>query len=392
MATMPARLVRQFGRCVHRPSLKLYLMNTDLTISFCTMCMNRVHHLKETLIKNIKDTLPDANVEFVVLDYNSKDGMDQWCVDNCSQYIKGGVVKYYKTNEPNSFNMAHSKNMVCRLATGDIICIVDADNFIGEGFASFIRQAFKQDPNVFLTTIDDKRTNARDVLGRMCFWKKDFVNLRGFDEFMTGYGFDDYDMFNRLMISGRKAKAIPLNYLKAISHSMASRIENMPVYSEFERLFVRHISPLKTEIIYLFKTGDFSFGTLRNLKMEHARSFDNLFHPAPKYEVILESLDWEGGKFQESPDGFTFDNFHSKLSKARYSPESLRLRFFEQGEDVHYWQLIDYDLILELLSFHPMIRNRNRMEQNKQTSNLVPNSVFGKGVVYKNFNNQISQL
>lgn len=47
-------------------------------ISFCITCMNRLKHLQETLEKNILDNFLVDEVEFVVLDYNSQDGLEEW--------------------------------------------------------------------------------------------------------------------------------------------------------------------------------------------------------------------------------------------------------------------------------------------------------------------------
>ena len=48
-------------------------------VSICTTCMDRLSDLKQTLPQNIQDNLDYPNVEFVVLDYNSKkDDVDGW--------------------------------------------------------------------------------------------------------------------------------------------------------------------------------------------------------------------------------------------------------------------------------------------------------------------------
>ncbi|KKL80749.1 hypothetical protein LCGC14_2001600, partial [marine sediment metagenome] len=47
-------------------------------ISFCTTCMGRLYNLKETLPKNIEANGEYPNVEFVILDYNSSDGLGDW--------------------------------------------------------------------------------------------------------------------------------------------------------------------------------------------------------------------------------------------------------------------------------------------------------------------------
>ena len=47
-------------------------------ISFCTVCMNRLQYLMQTLPVNIAGNIDYPNLEFVVLNYNSKDDMENW--------------------------------------------------------------------------------------------------------------------------------------------------------------------------------------------------------------------------------------------------------------------------------------------------------------------------
>ena len=56
-------------------------------ISFCTVCMNRLHHLKMTLQKNISDNRDYSNLEFIILDYNSSDGLGEYIRDNFNEEI-----------------------------------------------------------------------------------------------------------------------------------------------------------------------------------------------------------------------------------------------------------------------------------------------------------------
>ena len=58
-------------------------------ISFCITCMNRLKHLQETLEKNILDNFLVDEVEFVVLDYNSQDGLEEWIAQSMMKYIIG---------------------------------------------------------------------------------------------------------------------------------------------------------------------------------------------------------------------------------------------------------------------------------------------------------------
>ena len=179
------------------------MSSSNHKISICTVCMNRLHQLEQTLIKNIEDNNSYNEVEFVVLDYNSQDGMEEWVKQNLSSYINTGKLVYYKTTEPQKWSPSHSKNLAFKLATGDIICNIWSDYFTGKDFAEFVNRSYQNDPNIVMTPIDFHKTKPGyhppgDVLGKVCVRKTDFLKVHGFDERMDRHGFEDYDFVNRL--------------------------------------------------------------------------------------------------------------------------------------------------------------------------------------------------
>jgi len=89
--------------------MKLDLFNKK--IAFCITCMNRLQHIQKTLIKNIENNFQIDNVEFILLDYNSVDGLEEWVKEYLKKYISLGVLKYYKTTSPQYYQRAHSRNM-----------------------------------------------------------------------------------------------------------------------------------------------------------------------------------------------------------------------------------------------------------------------------------------
>ena len=56
------------------------IISCGFKISFCTTCKERLRHLKQTLPKNIKDNSNYPFIEFVILDYNSQDGLGDWMI------------------------------------------------------------------------------------------------------------------------------------------------------------------------------------------------------------------------------------------------------------------------------------------------------------------------
>jgi len=182
-----------------------HTITKDYKISFCTTCMGRLYNLKETLPKNIEANKSYHNVEFVILDYNSNDGLWDWVYENMHKEIDSGIVSYYRTTEPKYFSMAHSRNIAFKVATGDIVNNLDADNYTtssnkasDECLASYInRLANQQHEKVIFAK------GKRSMHGRIGFYKKDFIELLGgYDEDLLGYGHDDHDLVQRAWALG----------------------------------------------------------------------------------------------------------------------------------------------------------------------------------------------
>jgi len=175
-----------------KPFIKQY------KISICTTIMDRLKDLKQTLPQNIKDNSDYPNVEFVVLDYNSKkDDIGGWIKSEMMEHIDSGKLVYYRTTEPQYFDMSHSRNIAFLAATGDIVNNVDADSFTPSseefGFATYLNKLANEQPEKAIFA------KSRQLLrGRLGFYRKEFIELLGgYDEKLKGYGNDDANLQNR---------------------------------------------------------------------------------------------------------------------------------------------------------------------------------------------------
>jgi len=201
--------------------------------------MDRLNHLRETLPDNISGNEDYTQLEFVVLNYNSNDEMDKWMRPNQRVNIESGKIVYIKTTEPKYFKVAHAKNMAVRFATGDIVCNIDADNFTGKGFARYINEEFNNNPNIFLTA---NQKGYSDLCGKVCVWKSDFSNVRGYDEKILDYGYEDVDFYSRLKRIGRSEMKIKNSaYLQSIKHGVLDRIKNGQYMQEIEFVLMQEI-------------------------------------------------------------------------------------------------------------------------------------------------------
>lgn len=188
-----------------------------LKVSFCTTCMGRLHHLELTYLQNIEWAMSYGNVEFVLVDFNSPDGLGEWAREVLSPYVRLGVVTYCKTRRPQVFEMARAKNVAALVASGDIVCNLDADNFIGKGFTEHIANLAKP------RTVVHASWNEGGVFGRVAMMRDDFVELGGYDERFVGYGHEDVDLINRAVAAGFVARRFDRKYSMCLAHSMAER-------------------------------------------------------------------------------------------------------------------------------------------------------------------------
>jgi hypothetical protein len=166
-------------------------------ISLCTTCMGRLHDLRRTLPKNIEDNRDYPHLEFVILDYNSGDGLEDWMRRNMMGHIESGRVVYYRTTEPEYYSMSHSRNVAFLAAGGEIVNNVDADNWTNPGFAAYLNRLANECPrNAIFAKC------KRLLHGRIGFFKDEWIALGGYDERLCGYGHDDKDLLCRAWLSG----------------------------------------------------------------------------------------------------------------------------------------------------------------------------------------------
>jgi hypothetical protein len=209
------------------------------SVSLATVCMGRLHHLKETLPRNLNWNINYPNIEIVLLDYNSPDGLEDWVKSNFMQFINDGKLVYYKYTGSEYFKYAHSRNLLLKLSTGEYFCNVDADNYTGNGFAQYLSDElnkvdfligcqFIQNANLCYPEGDflplKKTTNFNGVVGRIASRREYLLSIGGYWEEIENSGPEDIDLYQRLRCAGYSFKSIEERYLFCISHSTADKV------------------------------------------------------------------------------------------------------------------------------------------------------------------------
>jgi hypothetical protein len=190
--------------------------------------MGRTHHLKETYLRNLQmaaEYLPQ--VEFILVNYNSQDDMETWVHTELDSYLKSGLVKYFHTQTPTHFHMAHAKNVSHKLATGDFLINLDADNGLSILYLLMLEKLALHEYLVACTPRWRERT-FWSLYGRIAMAQEVFYALGGYDEHLIdGWGFDDGDLNNRAAASGYTRLTIPAPIMGPfIHHSTIETVQN----------------------------------------------------------------------------------------------------------------------------------------------------------------------
>ena len=344
-------------------------------MAFCITCMNRLHHLKETIVRNITDNI-HSDVEFVLLDYNSTDGLEEW-VKGLRDYIDSGVLNYYKTFDPPCYRRGHSRNMAFRLADAEIVCNLDADNYLGKDFASYFIELFETEKNTFYRMNPD----SRDTFGRVCVRKDDFIRIRGYDEEMEGYGFEDNDLFLRLKKSGLDQRIIfRQEFSNAIRHTDLERISEESMNKNVTAIYINHINPYSNEILLLYEDKTCKSGEIvDNKHLNNNPAERDLLEEVVGDNFAITLTDgWHSGSWEERNN-----NLKIRMQDKEYQYVINDIVIMDSEK--RFFRFTDEKNKTVLLKMFSEITNRKKLNENMKSNEINPDG-FGKGVVYKNFN------
>jgi len=344
--------------------------------------MDRVYHVSKTLPINIRDNIGCPNIEFVLLDYNSKDNLESWVRSNMMNYIQTGLLKYCRTNDPVRFHISHAKNLVSRLSSCEILCMMDADNYTGPGYVDWVSSVFTErgDKSFVLASEEDIR-NFGDLGGKICIHRNLFETARGYDESMIGYGMEDVDIAHRLVKAGAKKVFIEDKaFLKYIAHSTEDRLKNYDLLHQVENVYIQvHVNESmekKAVILYVMHNNIYNELTY---KFSGVAKGDLL---ATMKGWFVEENGYKEGEFVRQEIGGGSDD-----RRALFNEEGKRLLRFEHGNK-SVWERIPREspLFMRLLVAHSSGLNFIKYQENEGLGKAINTAGWGKGKVYLNFN------
>ena len=188
-------------------------------ISFCTSCRGRLWQLKETLPENLATYINDPNIHFVLVDYNDEEVLE-WIKNSrivCTA-ISAGQLTYVRELTASHFHAARAKNLAHRFARGNIVCNLDADNWV-KGLAEAAMAV------VTARSLLHAWNNSNDgTYGRIALSARWFEYLGGYDESFHPMAYQDTDLLRRSALLGLRSRRIG-GWPKPIRNTLTQKVK-----------------------------------------------------------------------------------------------------------------------------------------------------------------------
>jgi len=317
------------------------------TITFFTVVMNRLHHLSMTLPLNLRDNRA-AGTDFLILDYGSTDGVAEYLLEKFPKEIESRRLQFQRV-EAKYFDRCHSRNLAAHYASGDVLCNIDADNFTGQNFDLYLSAYFQVQENIFITGVGNV-PGIRDAFGKLAVRRQHFFAVQGYNETFKGYGYEDYDLVQRLEERGLDKIVInDQQYLQAIAHEPRERIRNEWHINNLSALYTQYISDRARVLLYLYTDQTLEYGIV----LSNDKGF----------RYSLAGRKWQTGNWAK-------DNGQLRL---RFSDFDCSLDIIEDklcGRNHFLRKETDPEKIEEAIVFNTEIANRYRLQSTPYHPNL----------------------
>jgi glycosyltransferase involved in cell wall biosynthesis len=187
-------------------------------VSVVNCCRNRT----ENLLKALPTWLAHQTIrEIIIVDWTSDEPVRKSLDENGFKDKRIKVIRV--ENEPR-WILSYAFNLGFRLARHELILKVDADITLKPDF-------FSKNPLMAGTFIAGDWTKAEKgqehINGFFYLRTHDLLKIKGFNEYITTYGWDDDDIYSRLATSGLQRVCVDTKSIYHIPHDDASRLDGV---------------------------------------------------------------------------------------------------------------------------------------------------------------------
>jgi hypothetical protein len=201
-----------------------------------------------------------AGQEMVLVDFGSTDGLSSWVWSNFEDAIAEKRLVFFEVPDV-AWNVSKAKNLAHRLAGGDYLFNLDADNFVTPADIDLIREAVALGISCQQWAGDLKDGSY----GRIGIPRLLFERLGGYDEGMLPMGAQDVDLMRRIIAAGERLVRIEPPTIPAIANSTAQKVAEVAAAASDPGSLYRKmtginlaISELKLQLEGPFRSGGYS--------------------------------------------------------------------------------------------------------------------------------------
>lgn len=183
-----------------------------MKVSIIVPCKNRLHHLKRTLPKM---KMQSHRCEVIVVDMN--------CPVNTHEWTKRQDVIGVKVDcAADHWNLSESRNIGYLHSSGEVLVFLDADSVINTRFVEKTLELVSH--CTFASGSTAENGTEFNACGCLMVRREHFEHVKGYNEELKGWGFEDFDIHHRLMEQLHlERREFDRNLIKSIPHNNKMR-------------------------------------------------------------------------------------------------------------------------------------------------------------------------
>jgi hypothetical protein len=228
-------------------------------ITFVTLCMGRLAHLKETLPLMARQ----RDSACVLVDWSCPEQCGDWAQANCPG------VRVHRVLGQTTISVTAARNAGADLVESPWICFIDCDIVLHGDFSTLVTPHLR--PGYYYRP----HPVGTGLAGTWIVGTADVRRLGGYDDVLRCYGEDDYDVFDGLRYLGMRQSYYPSELLQHLPHDSAARTERFAFTDRRTGQMINRLyRVLKWEIVR-------QRGTLLE-RPERERLYEHCFQTVPR--------------------------------------------------------------------------------------------------------------
>ena len=245
-------------------------------VSVVTCCMNRT----ENLIRAIRSWLPHSQInEIVIVDWNSDEPVRESLQ---RERIEDPRIQIVRAIDEPRWILSFAFNLGFRYANYNKILKVDADIVLSEDF--FDKNSIFE--TEFLTGHWEIAEPGQEHINGFFFANTAHLGaIKGFNEFITTYGWDDDDIYERLVGFGAARKLVDPKTIRHLDHDDAQRIGR----SDVEMTKARQ--QLARDTLYKIRRNRFIANVMPAWNCDRLLAPFDVYEESPKYVELRRRKD-----------------------------------------------------------------------------------------------------